>query len=395
MTALKDSDGNLATTQAGLLHVTHEYFAQQAAAPTKTTEEASLPWDDVSLDSFYLHAAALTPEAQPFSIEARISDSSSFQTLIRNLAHGKVPGPDCIPNEVIKYLPGPLLSCIHLLFLLMYRSGTVPAFCKDSKMILLFKKADPLKLENYRPIALANTLSKLYTGLLANAMYDYADHHDNVVMVCILSDSQEGLRPNRGTCRQLQMVINMLSDAKLKHQDIYALYVDFSSAFNTIYHHRLWQSMSMLGFDKTCIAAVQSIYEDCGICAQVAGSETERIRIGRGTLQGDGLSSLLFIIAVEPLARWLHSGGRGYALGSSKTRLKAACNAYADDIGIFTSCPKGLAIQAMKIEQFSAWAGLRVNVGKCATSGLLHGYAHKLGGSNNLLHATFIDMAEQ
>ena len=74
--------------------------------------------------------------------------------------------------------------------------------------------------------------------------------------------------------------------------------------------------MSMLGFDKTCFAAVQSIYEDCGIRAQVAGSETERIRIGRGTLQGDSLSPLLFIIAIEPLARWLHSGGRGYALGS-------------------------------------------------------------------------------
>ena len=161
VTALKDSDGNVATTQAGLLHVTHEYFAQHSAAPTKTTEEASLPWDDASLDSFCLHAAALIPEAQPFSIQARISDLSSFQTLIHNLAHGKVPGPDCIPNEVIKYLSGPLLSCIHLLFLLMYRSGTVPAFCKDSKMILLFKKADPLKIENYGPITLANTLSKL------------------------------------------------------------------------------------------------------------------------------------------------------------------------------------------------------------------------------------------
>ena len=170
VTALQDSDGNLATTQAGLLHVTHEYFAQQAAAPTETTEEASLPGDDVSLDSFQLHAAALTPEAQPFSIQVRMSDLSSFQTLIRNLAHGKVPGPDCIPNEVIKYLPGSLLSCIHLLFMLMYKSGTVPAFCKDSKMSLLFNKPDPLKLQNYRPINLANTLSKLYTGLLASAI---------------------------------------------------------------------------------------------------------------------------------------------------------------------------------------------------------------------------------
>ena len=165
-------------------------------------------------------------------------------------------------------------------------------------------------------------------------MYNYADHND------FLSDSQERFRPNSGTYRQLQMVNTMLSNTKLKHQDIYASYVDFSSAFNTIYHHRLWQSMSMLGFDKTCIAAVQGIYKDCGIRAQVAGLETERIRIGRGALQRDSLSPLLFSIAIEPLVRWLHSGGRRYALGSSKTRLRAACNAYADDFRHVHQSPK-------------------------------------------------------
>ena len=104
---------------------------------------------------------------------------------------------------------------------------------------------------------------------------------------------------------------------------------------------------------------------------------------------------MLFIIAIEPLARWLHSGGRGYALGSSKSNLKVACNAYADDLGIFSGCPKDLTIQAQKIERFSTWAGLQTNVNKCAVSGILHGYAAKLGGSNNPLQQRFVDMAEQ
>ena len=47
----------------------------------------------------------------------------------------------------------------------------------------------------------------------------------------------------------------------------------------------------------------------------------------------------------------------------------------------------------MKVEMSLAWAGLRVNTGMCATSGLLHG--SELGSSNNLLHSRLTDMAEQ
>ena len=181
----------------------------------------------------------------------------------------------------------------------MYKSGSIPAFCKDSNTVLLYKKGEPTRLENHTPITLAHTLSKLCTSLLSTAMYNVVAHHD------ILSDSQEGFRPNKGTSRQLQMVVNLLRDAKLMQQDIYALYVDFSFAFNTIYHHRLWQTMQMLGFDMTCIKAMQSMYKNCGTRALLAGGEIGCIQIFRGTLQGDSLSPLLFIIAMRLLTRWL------------------------------------------------------------------------------------------
>ena len=153
--------------------------------------------------------------------------------------------------------------------------------------------------------------------------------------------------------------------------------------------------MALLGFDQTCIRAVKSLHQDCGTEIQLAGTGTERIKVGRGTLQGDSLSPFIFITAIEPLPKWLHSGGRGYALSSSKNRLKVARNAYADDLGVFNNCPKDLAIQVAKIESFSAWAGLRVNVGRCAVSGLLHGYAYRQGGSKNPLQDRIIDMAHQ
>ena len=58
-------------------------------------------------------------------------------------------------------------------------------------------------------------------------MTDYTEHHD------ILSRSQEEFRRDKGTARQLLMMQNTLSDAKLYGNDIYFVYVDFSLVFNT------------------------------------------------------------------------------------------------------------------------------------------------------------------
>ena len=109
----------------------------------------------------------------------------------------------------LKWLPDCVLSNIHASFVRGYASAYTPDFMKVSTTVLLYKKEDIRELGNYRPIPLANILAKLYTGLLASCMQEWCDAHD------ILTDSQEGFRSGKETMRQLQTVINMLSDAKL------------------------------------------------------------------------------------------------------------------------------------------------------------------------------------
>jgi hypothetical protein len=59
--------------------------------------------------------------------------------------------------------------------------------------ILLHKKNDETLLENHQPIALANTMYKLWTGLIQECLNMYAVHYS------ILSNSQEGFRRYRNT----------------------------------------------------------------------------------------------------------------------------------------------------------------------------------------------------
>ena len=262
-----------------------------------------------------------------------------------------------------------LFSCSSL--------ATAPANFKESNTILLFKKGDPLRLENYRPICLANTIAKLYTSLITNCLAQYADHFD------MLSYSQEGFRSKRSTDRQIQLVHNIIADAKLTKQDLYMMYVDFSAAFNTIDHDKLLVIMDKLGFPHECIHVIRDLYMDAHTRVLVAGGQTAPINIGRGTLQGDSLSPFLFIIFMEPLLRWLQSGGRGYQFGSipgadpHTPKCSIGSNAYADDLATATHTPADLEKQAQKVDRFSAWAGLKVNNDKSGVSAILHGTAQR------------------
>ena len=74
----------------------------------------------------------------------------------------------------------------------------------------------------------------------------------------------------------------------------------------------LW-IMYDLGFPTDAIEAVKHLYTQASTQIRLpSGGNTDPIPVERGTIQGDTLSLLLFLLYLEPLLRWLHVGGRGY-----------------------------------------------------------------------------------
>ena len=265
----------------------------------------------------------------------------------------------------------------------MWVTGTTPQAWKSSTTILLFKKNDPFDLVNYRPIGLANALYKLWTGTVAYATMHHSLRHN------IIHPAQEGGLLGRNTHRQIRMLINAFEDAHHFHQDLFLLYVDFSSAFNLVDHDKLLCIMYDLGLPEDIIDVVRDLYQGAGTAIHLPCGDTPTIPITRGTIQGDPLSPILFLLYIEPLLRWLHVGGRGYkfgclanhppepATGIPLQKLHQHAGAgYVDDTYAITHTKADLEVQATKIEAFSFWAGTPVNPRKSAATAILHGEAH-------------------
>ena len=126
--------------------------------------------------------------------------------------------------------------------------------------------------------------------------------------------------------------------------------------------------MEDLGYPLDAVEIVGNIYENSSI--SFTGSHfgtTFPIKISRGTIQGDTLSSYLFIIFLEPLLRWLEKDEAGYHFKTSPSTYTTT--AYADDLAILTDDIQKIQPQITKLQQYAEWSYMDLNLSKCAITG--------------------------
>jgi hypothetical protein len=79
---------------------------------------------------------------------------------IRNLKNNKAAGTDWIHSELIKYRRYKLLNRIYELIRQIWEEERIPAEWKETIIVPIHQREDKGKCENYRKIALGNSLIK-------------------------------------------------------------------------------------------------------------------------------------------------------------------------------------------------------------------------------------------
>lgn len=135
---------------------------------------------------------------------------AEIQKAISRLPTHKAPGPDGIPTEFLKALPHDSILTVLQCFNDILSNEQTPMEWGNSITTILHKKGDKLNPNNYRPIALLNSLLKLFTHIICNRLTTWANKCN------LLPEAQGGFRAGRSCDDQVFTLASALTIGEVK-----------------------------------------------------------------------------------------------------------------------------------------------------------------------------------
>jgi len=142
--------------------------------------------------------------------------------------------------------------------------------------------------------------------------------------------------------------------------------LDIHKAFDTVHWGYLLEILQALGFGQRWREWISILLRTSTSTPLLNGRQGAAFSHARGVRQGDPLSPMLFILAMDPLQRLLdRATDHGILTPLPITAAKWRTSMYADDVAIFISPTKD-DVQAVKsvLHAFGSFSGLHINLQK-------------------------------
>ena len=154
---------------------------------------------------------------------------------IATLKSNKAAGIDGIVNEMLKAGIASLASPLHKFFNHILQKGHFPECWQTNTLTPIHKKGDHLNPKNYRGIAVANSIAKLFLSVLHKRLKKFINVH-NLVPKCQIAFKDKCSTSDHILC--LKNIIDKYI-SRVYRTNLYVCFVDFRSAFDTVWRQAL------------------------------------------------------------------------------------------------------------------------------------------------------------
>jgi mannosylglycoprotein endo-beta-mannosidase len=302
------------------------------------------------------------PRLDLASLDSPFSDEEIWHAICL-LPQDKAPGPDGFTGHFFKKCWPTIRADVVAAINSFYNNRNRDLNLLNKANIVLIPKKDGIEeISDFRPISLIHAVAKIITKTLALRLTPFMNN--------IISPCQSAFIKRHSIHDNFLYVRNLTWRFHKSKTPSLLIELDISKAFDFMRWDYLLSVLERRGFPARWREWIASLLTSSMSRVILNGSPLDSIHHGRGLRQGDPLSPLLFIFAIDPLHRILQVATERGLLSKLKGRAASfRVSMYADDAVIFLK-PTIRDVDNLKriLANFGEVTGLQTNLRKTSVT---------------------------
>ncbi|KAJ9543548.1 hypothetical protein OSB04_023255 [Centaurea solstitialis] len=231
-------------------------------------------------------------EDEAADLEKPFSEEEVLEA-IKGCGNNKAPGPDGTSIKFVRkfwdVIKGDFLEAIGY----FWENKEISEGCNASFVTLIPKVANPIGLNEYRPISLVGIYYKIISKLLTERL--------KKVIGKLIGDKQSAFIQGRFILDGVLIANEVVEDLRKAKKKGMIFKVDFEKAYDSVEWDFLLDIMKTMGFGEKWRKWVEVCLKSASISILVNGAPTKEFKMTRGIRQGNPLAPFLFLLIAEGL----------------------------------------------------------------------------------------------